>query len=66
MEYHYLYYGYFLVLNYEGNSKFHALVFDNTTTKIQYPRSKDCKLEDEVDKLKEIERCDSDKVSRGR
>jgi hypothetical protein len=49
MEYHSIHYGYFLVFRYEGNSKFHVLVFDNTATEIQYPWSKDCKLEDEVD-----------------
>jgi hypothetical protein len=51
MKFHSLYYGYFLVFGYEGNSKFHIFVFDSTATEIQYPRSKGCKLEDEVDKL---------------
>jgi hypothetical protein len=37
MEYHSIHYGYFLVFRYEGNSKFHVLVFDNTSTEIQYP-----------------------------
>jgi len=46
MESHSIHYGYFLVFRYEGNSKFHVLVFDNTATEIHYPRSK---LEDEVD-----------------
>jgi hypothetical protein len=77
MESHCIHYGYFLVFRYEGNSKFHVLVFDNTATEIQYPRSKDCKLEDEVDvmesgdakksrhyKLKENEM--SEAVDRGR
>jgi hypothetical protein len=59
MEYHSLYSCYFLVFSYEGNSKFHVFMFDNTATEIQYPRCKDYKLEDEVDKLKENERCDS-------
>jgi hypothetical protein len=49
MEYHSIHYGYFLVFRYEGNSKFHVLVFDNTATEIQYTRSKNCKLEDQVD-----------------
>jgi hypothetical protein len=34
MEFHSLYYGYFLVIGYKGNSKFHVLVFDNTATEI--------------------------------
>jgi hypothetical protein len=49
MEYHSIHYGYFLVFRYEGNSKFHVLVFDNTATEIQYPWSKDYELEDPVD-----------------
>jgi len=49
MESHCIHYGYFLVFRYEGNSKFHVLVFDNTATEIQYTWSKNCKLEDEVD-----------------
>jgi hypothetical protein len=78
MEHHCIHYGYFLVFRYEGNSKFHVLVFDNTATEIEYPRRKNCKLEDEVDiiesdddakktrhdKLKENEM--SDEVDRGR
>ncbi|KAK7846539.1 b3 domain-containing transcription factor vrn1 [Quercus suber] len=31
---------------YEGNSRFHVLIFDKTTTEIQYPPRKNCKLED--------------------
>jgi hypothetical protein len=34
IEYHSLYSGYFLVLSYEGNSKFHVLMFDSTATEI--------------------------------
>ncbi|XP_059438742.1 B3 domain-containing transcription factor VRN1-like [Corylus avellana] len=49
MEYHSIHYGYFLVFRYEGNSKFHVLVFDNTATEIQYPWREDCELEDPVD-----------------
>ena len=49
MEYHSIHYGYFLVFRYEGNSKFHVLVFDNTATEIWYPLSKDCDLEYPVD-----------------
>ncbi|XP_059435271.1 B3 domain-containing transcription factor VRN1-like [Corylus avellana] len=49
MEYHSIDYGYFLVFRYEGNSKFHVLVFDNTATEIQYPWGEDCELEDPVD-----------------
>ncbi|KAE8077331.1 hypothetical protein FH972_015903 [Carpinus fangiana] len=63
MESHSIHYGYFLVFRYEGNSKFHVLVFDNTATEIQYPRSKNCKLEDETDNLKENEMSYSDKLS---
>ena len=46
VEYHSIYYGYFLVFRYEGNSSFHVLIFDKTVTEIQYPPSKNCKLED--------------------
>jgi hypothetical protein len=63
MEYHSIHYGYFLVFRYEGNSKFHVLVFDNTATEIQYPWSKNCKLEDEVGKLMENEMSNSNKLS---
>ncbi|XP_059428682.1 B3 domain-containing transcription factor VRN1-like [Corylus avellana] len=49
MEYHSIHYGYFLVFRYEGNSKFHVLVFDNTATEIQYSWNKDFELEDAVD-----------------
>ena len=64
MEYHSIHYGYFLVFRYEGNSKFHVLVFDNTATEIRYPWREDCELEDLVDKLKENEEMsNSDKLS---
>ncbi|KAE8077337.1 hypothetical protein FH972_015909 [Carpinus fangiana] len=76
MEYHSIHYGYFLVFRYEGNSKFHVLVFDNTATEIHYPWSKDCELEDPVviidlddatkprnDKLNENEMPHSDELS---
>ncbi|KAK7837513.1 hypothetical protein CFP56_021178 [Quercus suber] len=33
-------------LRYEGNSSFRVLIFDKTITGIQYPPSKNCKLED--------------------
>ena len=46
VEYHSICYGYFLVFRYEGNSSFHVLIFDKTATGIQYPPSKNCKLED--------------------
>jgi hypothetical protein len=49
MEHHSIDYGYFLVFRYEGNSKFHVLVFDNTSTEIQYPWREDCELGDPVD-----------------
>ena len=52
VEYHSICYGYFLVLRYERNSNFHVLVFDRTATEIQYPSSKNCKLEDQVDIMK--------------
>jgi hypothetical protein len=69
MEYHSIHYGYFLVFRYEGNSKFHVLVFDNTATEIEYPRIKNCKLEDQVDVMESDDakksRHDSDKLSRG-
>ena len=45
-------YGYFLVFEYQGNSNFHVLVFDKPATEIQYPSSKNCKLEDQVDIMK--------------
>jgi hypothetical protein len=78
MESHCIQYSYFLVFKYEGNLKFHVLVFDNTVTEIQNTWSKNCKLEDEVDiteldyakktrhdhKLKENEM--PDEVDRGR
>jgi hypothetical protein len=78
VDYYSIHYGYFLVFRYEGNSIFHVLVFDNTATEIEYPRSKNCKLEDQVDvvelsddakksrhdKLKENEM--SETVDRGR
>jgi hypothetical protein len=63
MEAHSIHYGHFLVFRYEGNSKFHVVVFDNTATEIQYPQSKNCKLEDEVDNSKENEMSYSDKLS---
>ncbi|XP_059455213.1 B3 domain-containing transcription factor VRN1-like [Corylus avellana] len=62
MESHSIHYGYFLVFRYERNSKFHVLVFDNTATEIHYPWREDCELEDEVDKLKENEMSNSDKL----
>nr|XP_023874307.1 uncharacterized protein LOC111986848 [Quercus suber] len=34
------------VFRYEGNSSFRVLIFDKTITGIQYPPSKNCKLED--------------------
>ena len=46
VEYHSICYGYFLVFIYEGNSSFHVLIFDKTTTEIQYPPNKNYKLED--------------------
>ena len=46
VEYHSVCYGYFLVFRYEGNLSFHVLIFDKTTTEIQYPPNKNCKLED--------------------
>ena len=49
VEYHSICYGHFLVFRYQGNSSFHVLVFDKTATEIQYPSSKNCKLEDQVD-----------------
>ncbi|XP_059455206.1 B3 domain-containing transcription factor VRN1-like [Corylus avellana] len=49
MEYHSIHYGYFVVFRYEGNSKFHVLVFDNTATEIPSTWSKDGELEDPVD-----------------
>jgi hypothetical protein len=49
MESHSILYGYFLVFRYEGSSKFHVLVFDNTATEIRYTWSKKRKLEDKVD-----------------
>ena len=52
VEYHSICYGHFLVFRYQGNSSFHVLVFDKTATEIQYPSSKNCKLEDQVDIMK--------------
>ena len=46
VEYHSICYGYFLVFRYEGNLSFHVFIFDKTATEIQYPPSKNCKLED--------------------
>ncbi|XP_062152528.1 B3 domain-containing protein At4g01580-like [Alnus glutinosa] len=79
MESHSILYGYFLVFRYEGSSKFHVLVFDNTATEIQYTWSKKRKLEDKVDimesddakrsrrdKLKENEMSNSDELSGGK
>ena len=43
VEYHSINYGYFLVFIYKGNSKFHVLVFDMTTTEIKYPSNADKK-----------------------
>ena len=43
VEYHSINYGYFLVFKYKGNSKFHVLVFDMTTTEIKYPSNGDKK-----------------------
>ncbi|KAB1205490.1 B3 domain-containing transcription factor VRN1 [Morella rubra] len=37
VEHHSILHGYFLVFKYEGNSKFHVLIFDMTATEIQYP-----------------------------
>ena len=47
-------------IHYEWNSKFHVLVFDNIATEIQCPLSKDCDLEDPVDKLNKNEMSNSD------
>jgi hypothetical protein len=49
VEYHSIRCGYFLVFRYDGNSKFRVLVLDDSATEIQYPRSKSCKFEDQVD-----------------
>ena len=43
VEYHSINYGYFLLFKYKGNSKFHVLVFDMTTTEIKYPSNGDKK-----------------------
>ncbi|XP_062152445.1 B3 domain-containing transcription factor VRN1-like [Alnus glutinosa] len=49
VEYHSIRCGYFLIFRYDGNSKFRVLVLDDSATEIQYPRSKSCKFEDQVD-----------------
>ena len=49
IEYHSICYGYFFVFRYEENSSFHILIFDKPAIKIQYPFSKNCKLEDQVE-----------------
>ena len=49
VEYHSICYGYLLVFKYQGNSNFNVLVFDKTTTEIQYPLSMNCKLEGQAD-----------------
>ncbi|GMY06451.1 b3 domain-containing transcription factor vrn1 [Fagus crenata] len=43
VEYHSICLGHLLVFRYEGNSNFHVIIMDKTTTEIQYP------LEDEVE-----------------
>ncbi|KAB1199849.1 B3 domain-containing transcription factor VRN1 [Morella rubra] len=50
VEHHSIDHGYFLVFRYEGNSNFSVLVFDQTSTEIQYPwNNKSCQREDQVD-----------------
>ena len=49
IEYHSICYGYFFYFRYVGNSSFHVLIFDKTATEIQYPFSKNSKLEDRVE-----------------
>ena len=49
VEYHSICYEYFLVFRYEGNSNFHVHIFDKTAIEIQYPSSKNCRQEDQVD-----------------
>ena len=46
VEYHSIYYVYFVVFRCEGKSSFHVLIFDKTTIEIQYPLNNNCKLED--------------------
>ncbi|KAB1199848.1 B3 domain-containing transcription factor VRN1 [Morella rubra] len=55
VEHHSIDHGYFLVFRYEGNSNFSVLVFDQTSTEIQYPwNNKKCQRgrEDQVDLIK--------------
>ena len=78
VEYHSIGYGCFLVFRYEGSSKFHVRVLDHTATEIEYPQSKNRRVEDQVDVMesgddddeliKENEMCGSEteKPSRGR
>ena len=49
VEYYSICYEYFLVFRYEGNSNFHVHIFDKTAIEIQYPSSKNCRQEDQVD-----------------
>ena len=49
VEYHSICYGCLLVFKYEGNSIFHVHLFHKTTIEIQYPSSKNYKMENHVD-----------------
>lgn len=48
--------GYFLVFNYEKNSRFHVLIFDTTACEIKYPRTSE-ESENVKDDMVESEEC---------
>ncbi|XVF61913.1 hypothetical protein PTKIN_Ptkin08bG0173000 [Pterospermum kingtungense] len=55
-------FGYFLVFRYEGNGRFHVLVFDKSASEIEYPRTKT--EEEDDDDATSFGRCDGVSVSR--
>ncbi|XP_024023162.1 uncharacterized protein LOC21400885 [Morus notabilis] len=63
VKYYSLGFGHFLVFRYEGNSRFHACIFDTTTVEIEYPlirahsdgpKRKEIKDDDSVEVLEDL------------
>ncbi|XVF61914.1 hypothetical protein PTKIN_Ptkin08bG0173100 [Pterospermum kingtungense] len=61
-EHYSLKFGCFLVFRYEGNGRFHVLVFDKSASEIEYP----CTNTDEDDDEMSVGRCNDDSASRKR
>ncbi|XVF59518.1 hypothetical protein PTKIN_Ptkin07bG0282300 [Pterospermum kingtungense] len=52
-EHYHLKFGHFLVFRYEGNCRFHVLIFDRTTTEIEYPCNEE--IQQQAVKIEESE-----------